>query len=88
MNTIDSHYPIKTEILHEREDGNHCWWSVTSNDEDNWIVGDGIPCDKKTADHVTRHCNLLYGMVVQDCKNILKANGVNADELLDTLVEK
>ena len=81
---MDKHYPYKAEEMEGRPG---VWWPVCSNPDDDMVIGDGIPGDKESAELCARCCNIAYDQAISDVKKRLKTIGLNANALLDSLLD-
>jgi hypothetical protein len=85
-----SSFPCIAEVLHvgAQSDGSDFWWTVTSDSNDNMIVGD-VPSalgSKEVAEYVARCCNIVYRYGVSEALEELK--GVLDPALLASIKDK
>lgn len=78
------HYPYKADLMREDD----CiWWPVSSNIENNMVIGDGIPGDIKSAELCARCCNIAYKHGIKDAIDILSESGIDVSKILNKLIK-
>jgi hypothetical protein len=73
----------KADILFP-EQKEKVWWPVSSDENDNMVIGDGIPGDKKTAELCARCCNIAYGQALEDIEQYFLSKGIDISKLLES----
>lgn len=81
---MNKHYPYKAEIM-DPESKNPIWWPVSSHQEDDMVIGDGIPGDQKSAELCARCCNIAYGQALDDVRALFLEKGMDFSRALQTL---
>lgn len=76
--------PYKVGILHENN-GRVIYWPVNSRSDDEMVIGDQIPGDKKTAEICARCCNIAYRQALEDVEELLKNCHIDGKTLLESL---
>lgn len=84
---MKGHYPYKAEIGWQSS-GKDIWWPVSSNPDDNMVIGDQIPGDKQSAELCARCCNIAYRHAMEDVLALFKESGMNIEKFLKKLDNK
>ncbi len=73
---MNKYYPYKASILSVNPSGEATWWPISSNSEDEMVIGDGIPGDKQSAELCARCCRIAYEQALEDVNRLLKEKGI------------